>query len=167
MGQSKQIFTKRKNQHKSQMNSYDSHFNRALRKYGFENFKWSVLYENVPESFLDSMEKWVIASYNTFNEGYNKTTGGQKDFMPSRSVKKKISKNNVRYWKDKKFSEKHRQNLKENHQGMLDKNHTKESKEKMSKNNCRHWKGKKLSVSHRKKMSETTKEWWRKKKGEQ
>lgn len=53
---------------------YDNHFYRALRKYGFDTFIFSVLEET---SNLDEAEiKW-IEYYDSFNNGYNSTSGGE------------------------------------------------------------------------------------------
>lgn len=49
---------------------------RAIRKYGLENFNFSVLEECSKEE-LDSKEKYYINYYNSYNNGYNSTLGGQ------------------------------------------------------------------------------------------
>lgn len=57
-------------------NGYNTHFYNAIRKYGFDDFKWAVLYSDVPIDKLSIMEKWVIAAHDTFCSGYNSTVGG-------------------------------------------------------------------------------------------
>ena len=54
--------------------NYNSKFYRALRKYGFENFKYDIL-----EECVDVLEKEVfyIEAYNSYNNGYNSTKGGE------------------------------------------------------------------------------------------
>lgn len=54
--------------------NYNSKFYRALRKYGFENFDYTVL-----EECEDVLEKEVfyIELYNSYNNGYNSTRGGE------------------------------------------------------------------------------------------
>lgn len=157
VGQTTRALEERKKQHLFTKDSVDTAFSRAIRKYGFDNFVWTVLYKNIPIEKLDSLETEMIKKLNSFKEGYNSTTGGQPQQQLSDSTKYKISKNNARYWKNKEFSKEHREKLKENHKGMLGKSHSTESKLKMSKNNGKHWKGKKLSQEHRKKMSEARK----------
>ncbi|MFA5351587.1 MAG: NUMOD3 domain-containing DNA-binding protein [Candidatus Omnitrophota bacterium] len=67
----------------------------------------------------------------------------------SEKTKKKISKNNTRYWLGKKLSVEHKKKLKMHHRGMLGKNHTKEAKLKISKAR----KGAKFSKEHLAKLS--------------
>lgn len=50
---------------------------RAIKKYGSKNFQFSIL-EQCPQELLDEKETYYIKKYNTFNEGYNSTLGGQK-----------------------------------------------------------------------------------------
>lgn len=49
---------------------------RAFIKYGTDNFKFEVLEECEPEE-LGEREKYYIALYNTYYDGYNRTPGGQ------------------------------------------------------------------------------------------
>src|SRR3990167_1298884 len=54
-------------------------FHRALRKYGFENFEWSVLWEgSVSRLVLGKLETDFIKEYNSkVPNGYNMTDGGE------------------------------------------------------------------------------------------
>ena len=55
-----------------------THFHKALSKYGSCNFTWTVLYQSKDkEHTLSVMENHFITSFNTFNEGYNETLGGE------------------------------------------------------------------------------------------
>lgn len=54
-------------------------FYQAIKKYGFQNFDVEIL-AMVPQEELDNAEIKYIEIFNTFNNGYNKTTGGQKNF---------------------------------------------------------------------------------------
>jgi len=57
---------------KSLRGGSQTHFHRALRKYGTENFIWKVV-----DKTLDiSKENDYITKYNTITEGYNMTQGG-------------------------------------------------------------------------------------------
>lgn len=52
----------------------DSQFQRALKKYGVENFTWEAL-EEVPKEKLSEREKYYIEFYNTIEYGYNMRKG--------------------------------------------------------------------------------------------
>jgi group I intron endonuclease len=61
----------------------DFYFYRALRKYGFDNFEWEVIYQSKDaEHCLRYMETHFIIEYNTYIyfkncNGYNMTLGGE------------------------------------------------------------------------------------------
>ena len=73
----------RKNQHRSRCWKENSHFYRAIRKYGWNNFKYEILFEcNIKNPkrikiLLNEMEKYFIKKYDSFNNGYNSTLGGE------------------------------------------------------------------------------------------
>lgn len=48
----------------------------AMDKYGKENFYYEILEENVPVSELDKKEIAYIKEYDSFDNGYNSTPGG-------------------------------------------------------------------------------------------
>ena len=48
---------------------------RAIHKYGIDNFEFSVLQECSKEQ-LNELEIYWIEKYNSFNQGYNQTKGG-------------------------------------------------------------------------------------------
>lgn len=52
----------------------DSQFQRALKKYGIENFTWELLEETTKEK-LSEREKYWISFYDTTNYGYNQRLG--------------------------------------------------------------------------------------------
>ena len=58
-------------------------FARAIRKYGWENFEYEVLFtidnddkKRVKEK-LDFMERYYIKKFDSYNNGYNMTLGGE------------------------------------------------------------------------------------------
>lgn len=51
-------------------------FHAAILKYGEENFDWEVI-EECPEEELNDREIYWIAYFDTYNNGYNATRGGQ------------------------------------------------------------------------------------------
>lgn len=57
---------------------YNKVLYRAIRKYGIENFKFEVLFDNLDISEAESTEIMLIKELNTLshNNGYNVTTGG-------------------------------------------------------------------------------------------
>ena len=116
IGQTIKSFEKRKSNHlsnaifKDKNNNYTSnnHFCRALRKYLNESdWKWEILYENVPVILLNAVEKWVICSYGSYIGGYNSTLGGDFNPMECQEIRDKISK----ALKSKPFSKNHREAL--------------------------------------------------------
>ncbi len=52
----------------------DSQFQRALKKYGIQNFSWEIL-EKVTKDQLSEREKYYIDLYDTKNYGYNQRLG--------------------------------------------------------------------------------------------
>lgn len=74
----------------SSHNENNNHFHSALRKHGVENFEWETLDEHVNVEFLNKMEIYYIGYYDTYNNGYNSTLGGNNSPM-SEETKKKLS----------------------------------------------------------------------------
>lgn len=60
------------------------HIYRAFRKYGIENFSFSVI-EECEQALLNEREKFWIQHHNSFECGYNMTIGGDGTEMISRS----------------------------------------------------------------------------------
>jgi group I intron endonuclease len=103
----------RKNSHKCYYKKYDTKFYRAIRKYGWENFEWLVLYQSKDKIYTkDIMENYFICENNSFNNGYNSTLGGDGTF----GIKRK------------------KQKLPKNHNGWIGKKHTEETRKLMSEN---------------------------------
>lgn len=82
IGQTDNI-NRRKKEHISKANrGYKEKFYNAIRKYGIDNFEFSILYSFNSSSssrlsiLLDAMEVFLIKKYNSFYEGYNSTLGG-------------------------------------------------------------------------------------------
>lgn len=67
----------------------DTIFCRALRKYG-RAIQFSILYDNVPQYYLNNMEIWCISSYGTFGGGYNSTRGGDDNPMNNQATRDKL-----------------------------------------------------------------------------
>ena len=59
------------------MNTFkNTKFYNSIHKYGQENFKLEILEDNVPNNKLDELEIYYIALFDTYNNGYNETIGG-------------------------------------------------------------------------------------------
>ena len=54
-----------------------THFYNAIRKYGEESWTFKVLVHNVPEQLLSTLEVEFIRTYNSLQDGYNSTVGGE------------------------------------------------------------------------------------------
>ena len=85
IGQTHREFKERINEHirKSKIKTeigYDYPFYRAIRKYGVDNLKWSIIdYANTSDE-LNEKEKYWISYYDTYilnKKGYNQTIGGE------------------------------------------------------------------------------------------
>lgn len=75
----------RKNAHYSaafnpNANDYNSQFHQAIRKYGIDNFDYEVIVEISPLEYtpqiLNELERYFIQYYNSYQNGYNATEGG-------------------------------------------------------------------------------------------
>lgn len=78
----------RKQQHKQNANNenyigYHLPFYNAIRKYGFDSFKYEILNSiedkssEIVQSRLNELEIYYIGFYDSYNNGYNSTIGGQ------------------------------------------------------------------------------------------
>ena len=80
IGKTIKNFGQRIREHKCQALTYNSnyYFHNALKKYGFENFEWSILKESDDNNILLDFEKYYIKQLNTkISNGYNMTDGGE------------------------------------------------------------------------------------------
>lgn len=86
---------------------------RAIKKYGWENVKHEILYENLTKEEAEQKEIELIAKCNSTdkNYGYNIENGGKCVGRVSEETKIKISKNNARYWKGKKLPKETREKM--------------------------------------------------------
>lgn len=73
IGQTRLTFKERLQYHLSGTQYIDN----IIRKYGLENFELSILEDNLSEEELDDRECYYIKKYDTYNNGYNLTTGGK------------------------------------------------------------------------------------------
>jgi group I intron endonuclease len=69
---------KRKYNHKKRYKNYNLKFYDAIKKYGWDNFEWEIIYQSLdgPHT-LNYMEKYFIEAFNSLKNGYNMTLGGE------------------------------------------------------------------------------------------
>jgi group I intron endonuclease len=69
---------KRKSIHKCNSIKLDYKFYRAIRKHGWHNFKWEILYQSKDRDYTKNIiENQFIIEYDSFVNGYNSTMGGE------------------------------------------------------------------------------------------
>lgn len=126
-------------------NGRNTYFHKALRKYGEENFEWSILTETDSETKLNALEKFYIMVYRKMGILYNMTDGGegQSGCSPSEEIRKKYSE----LYKGKSISEETKKKISNGNKGKI---RTEEFKKNLSEKK----KGFKHSEETRKKMSE-------------
>ena len=85
-------------------NGYNYPLYKAIRKYGQENFSWEVI-EECDQNLLDEREVFWISYYDSYNNGYNQTLGGNN--IPSEARWSKLSKDQVKEIKEKLLTQKY------------------------------------------------------------
>ncbi len=78
----------------------------SIKKNGVENFTFEIIYE-CDKRFLNHFEKNFISEYNSYNNGYNLTSGGDSNYTVSEKTRDKIRKANI----GKTLNKKHKQAL--------------------------------------------------------
>lgn len=79
IGQSSQTLQERINQHNSHAlnHQYNYHFHNAIKKYGVDDFTYEIIEDGIKTiEELNQREKFWIAEYDSYYEGYNSTLGG-------------------------------------------------------------------------------------------
>lgn len=141
-------------------------FHAAIRKYGADSFKWTVLYQSSDKLHCAEMEKHFIEEYDSVTNGYNLALGGLLT-NHSTETKQKISLSH----KGKKHSEETKRKMRLARLGktspMKGKKHSEESRQKLKLSHIGNKsgqgnKGKKVSEQTRKKLSVAAQKWWQK-----
>lgn len=164
VGQTVFSLKNRRDRHVSEtLNGKDNnYFHNAIRKYGIKKFDWKILQECDTIEELNRLEVHYIKLYDTFNNGYNLTKGGEGKvgYVPSKETRKKISE----FRTGMKLSEKTKRKISEGNKGkkhhMWGKKRLEETKRKISealKGENNYWYGKHLSEETKKKVSENRK----------
>ena len=73
---------------------YNTYLHNSIRKYGFENFEFKILEQDIEINILQARENYYIDKYDTLNNGYNlrKDSKDNSGWKHSEETKKKISK---------------------------------------------------------------------------
>ena len=90
---------------------------RAIKKYGEGMFTVRELESNIPASQLSDRERYWIEQFDTFNNGYNLTTGGEESYTIREDVRDKISTTMSGSVKSEEHISKMRDSLKRNNVG--------------------------------------------------
>ena len=177
IGKAKDI-ENRWSQHKSNAKNITNttHLYRAMRKYGIENFIFSIIEEIPLEKYniiSSEREKYWIKYYNAYSDpnNYNETEGGEGviGWEPSQEWKNNQSKIKKEWYKTPEGIEKAKkqsEQMKNKPPLMLNKKHTKEWKQQHSKNMKgnknpnygKHARGKKCLCIELKQIFESTRE---------
>lgn len=111
---------RRKRQHKNDARlGSKCLFHKAIRKYGFDNFKYEVLVNCKTREEVNSMEVYYINKYKTTDRiyGYNSTNGGDgvEGFRHSEDAKRRIRE----FIRNRKVSEETRRRMSESNKGKV------------------------------------------------
>ena len=129
----------RKNSHKCYHKEAKNKFHRAIKKYGWDNFDWEIIYQSKDMLHtLNVMERYFIKQYDSFKNGYNSTLGGEGSF-------------------GKKQSEYNRKMLSESRRGAGNTNYGKSASEETRRKRSETLKGRKLSEERKKNISKAKK----------
>jgi group I intron endonuclease len=66
IGKTIKLLERRKSNHLHDSKLFDCKFYRAISKYGFDNFKWEIIANNIPENRLDVEEILAIYLYDSY-----------------------------------------------------------------------------------------------------
>ena len=102
----------------------NKHFTNAIKKYGWDNIKHEILFDNLTKEQAEEKEILLIKKYksNNMNYGYNVENGGNATGKLSEETKKKISianKGKTSWLKGKHWSEEHKKRISEKEKGRV------------------------------------------------
>lgn len=90
IGQTLRDINIRWKEHLRHSDYYDQPLYKAMQKYGKENFFIHCL-EDCPDEILNEREKYWIDYFDSYNNGYNATLGGQDNFVMSSKVEQVLN----------------------------------------------------------------------------
>lgn len=68
----------------------NEHLQNSYNKHGRKKFKFKIIEKGIPVEELGQKEKFYINKFDTFKNGYNGTTGGEKNYSMSEESKEKL-----------------------------------------------------------------------------
>lgn len=77
VGQAMRTVEERFKEHLRKSDILNTHLSKAIRKYGKNNFYYEIIEDNLPYNILLEREQYWIKYYNSYNNGYNDTQGGE------------------------------------------------------------------------------------------
>ena len=77
IGQTSVSLKYRLQKHREAAKTGTSHFYKAIRKYGWEAFEIQIVEDNISLELINEREKYWIAYYDSYKNGYNSTIGGE------------------------------------------------------------------------------------------
>lgn len=83
-------FKRRMSEYPSESKKHNFKIQKAIRKYGWKNFKKEILEEKIAEDKIDDLERYYIKEFNSIENGYNIELGGHRSKISLNSYKKKI-----------------------------------------------------------------------------
>ena len=110
-----------KNNHHSNtylQNAWNKYGRKSFRIYPIESFELSQK-DSITKEKLDELEEYYIKKFDTFENGFNLTTGGEKCKMSplSEEAKRKIGEKNKINMLGKKLSDETKKKMSESHKG--------------------------------------------------
>ena len=147
VGQTVRSLNRRKRGHWDDSKRYNTKFYNAIKKYGWEDFEWSVLLV-CDLNNLDHAEAQMMRLYDTVENGYNLmygSSGGTKKHSEETRAKMSANRKGRTPWnKGKKLSDEHKKALSVSHSGQNHQNFgkklAKETCSKISKGVKKSWK---------------------------
>ena len=93
VGQTRQTLEKRWKQHltDSKRKRFNYYFYNAIRKYGPHSWTKEIVEEIFDIELLNERERYWISFFNTMNDGYNMTSGGEQGKIFSDASRQKLS----------------------------------------------------------------------------
>jgi group I intron endonuclease len=109
IGQTKNSLNKRKHEHLQDAKHHRDNcwrFCHAIRKYGFRNFRWGVIYESDNQKDIDEREKFYINQYDD-NNRYNVIDGPCGTYKRTLHIRKRISETQKKKWQKGEYTKKY------------------------------------------------------------
>ena len=131
IGQTRHSLDYRKRVHITKANQgIDTHFYRAIRKYGADKFRWEIICSAKNKETLNELETFYITKFDSIKHGYNMVDGGDNNIMDietvktkhdrimkSADVRKRISDSMKKYRAEHPFTDEHKKKLSERAKG--------------------------------------------------